>query len=108
LAYRDESFAPRHEARLALGDMGFLQEQGVKMPTFESREAKISGNISNTQENATRYILVQHNYVNRQFTTTKTKKSRRVDLSRQLRRALLELRDQRLLKAFTEGKTSCG
>jgi integrase len=34
----------------------------------------------------------------------KSKKSRRVDMSRQLRRTLLELRDQRLVTAFTEGK----
>ena len=53
-----------------------------------------------------RYILVQHNYVARQFTTPKSKKSRRVDLSRQLRAVLLELRDKRLLKAFAAGKTS--
>ncbi len=58
------------------------------------------------EHDSNRYILVQHNYVGRQFTTPKSKKSRRVDLSRQLRRALLELRDQRLLKAFADGKTS--
>jgi hypothetical protein len=40
------------------------------------------------------------------FTTPKSKKSRRVDLSRELRRALLELRDKRLLEAFMQGKTS--
>jgi len=50
-----------------------------------------------------RYILVRHNYVNRQFTTPKSKKSRRVDLSQQLRRVLLKLRDERLLKAFGAG-----
>jgi len=53
-----------------------------------------------------RYILVQHNYVRKQFTTPKSKKPRRVDLSRQLRQVLLDLRDQRLLDAFTQGKTS--
>jgi len=53
-----------------------------------------------------RYIFVQHNYVARQFTTPKSKKSRRVDLSRQLRGVLLELRDRRMLKAFTAGKSS--
>jgi integrase len=31
-----------------------------------------------------RFILVQHNYVRREHTTTKSKKSRRVDLSREL------------------------
>jgi hypothetical protein len=36
-----------------------------------------------TDEN--RFIVVQHNYVRREHTTTKSKKSRRVDLSRELR-----------------------
>ncbi len=53
-----------------------------------------------------RYIMVQHNYVRGQFTTPKSNKSRRVDLSRQLRQVLLDLRDQRLLEAFAQGKTS--
>jgi integrase len=53
-----------------------------------------------------RYILVQHNYVARQFTTPKSKKSRRVDLSRQLRAVLLKLRDSRMLEAFANGRTS--
>jgi integrase len=35
---------------------------------------------------------------------TKSKKSRRVDMSRELRRALLEIRDKRLLNAFMKGK----
>ncbi len=51
-----------------------------------------------------RFIVVQHNYVRREHTTTKSKKSRRVDLSRELRRVLLEIRDKRLLDAFLKGK----
>jgi integrase len=51
-----------------------------------------------------RYIVVEHNYVKREHTTTKSKKSRRVDLSRELRRVLIELRDKRLLEAFLGGK----
>jgi len=51
-----------------------------------------------------RFIVVQHNYVRREHTTTKSKKSRRVDLSRGLRRVLLELRDQRLLEAYQKGR----
>ncbi len=47
-----------------------------------------------------RFIVVQHNYVRREYTTTKSKKNRRVDLSRDLKRSLLELRDKRLLEAF--------
>ena len=51
-----------------------------------------------------RFIVVQHNYVRREHTTTKSKKSRRVDLSRELRRVLVELRDKRLLEAYLKGK----
>ena len=51
-----------------------------------------------------RFIVVQHNYVRREHTTTKSKKSRRVDLSRELRKSLLDLRDKRLLEAFLQGK----
>jgi integrase len=56
-------------------------------------------------EHPNRFILVQHNYVRREHTTTKSKKSRRVDMSRELRNNLLELRDARLLRAYLEGKT---
>jgi integrase len=56
------------------------------------------------EQDANRFIVVQHNYVRREHTTTKSKKSRRVDLSRELRRVLIELRDRRLLEAFLEGK----
>lgn len=60
-----------------------------------------------TDENdSNRYILVQRNYVHGKFTTPKSKKSRRVDLSRELRRVLLELRDQTMLESFIAGKTS--
>jgi len=41
----------------------------------------------------------------REHTTTKSKKSRRVDLSRELRKELIERRDKRLLEAFLKGKT---
>jgi hypothetical protein len=50
-----------------------------------------------------RYILEQRNYVHGRFTTPKSKKSRRADMSRELRRVLLELRDKRMLEAFHEG-----
>jgi integrase len=42
-----------------------------------------------------RYILVRNNYVHRQFTTTKSKRVRRVDMSRELRKALWELFEKR-------------
>jgi integrase len=53
---------------------------------------------------ANRFILVRHNYVRREHTTTKSKKQRRVDLSRELRRVLIEVRDARLLRGYLEGK----
>lgn len=53
-----------------------------------------------------RYILVQRNYVCGRFTSPKSKKSRRADLSKQLRRVLLEMRDKHMLEAFLAGKTS--
>jgi integrase len=67
------------------------------------------GDIQFGQENdSNRYILVQRNYDRRshKFLTPKSKKPRRVDLSRELRQVLLELRDQRLLEAFSRGQTS--
>jgi integrase len=56
------------------------------------------------EQDENRFILVEHNYVRREHTTTKSKKSRRVDMSRELRRVLIELRDKRLLEAFLKGK----
>jgi integrase len=59
-----------------------------------------------SEDDPNRYILVQRNYVQGKFTTPKSKKSRRVDVSRELRRVLLELRDKRMLEAFMNGKVS--
>jgi integrase len=59
-----------------------------------------------SEQDSNRYILVQHNWVNGRLTSPKNRKSRRVDMSRQLRAALLELRDQRLLEAYLQGKKS--
>jgi len=56
------------------------------------------------EQDPNRFIVVQHNYVRREHTTTKSKKSRRVDLSKELRAVLLGLRDQRLLDAYLAGK----
>ncbi len=55
-------------------------------------------------QDANRFIVVEHNYVRREHTTTKSKKSRRVDMSRELRRVLSDLRDKRLLDSFQKGK----
>jgi integrase len=57
-------------------------------------------------EDKNRYILVQRNYAEGRFTTPKSRKARRVDLSKELRRTLLELRDKRLLEAFLKGQGS--
>ena len=59
-----------------------------------------------SEDDPNRYIWVRRNYVNGRFTTPKSKKARRVDLSRQLRRVLLKLRDERMLKAFQQGGAS--
>lgn len=58
-----------------------------------------------TEEDSNRYILVQRNYDPRdkRFVTPKSRKPRRVDMSRELRSALLELRDQRLSTAPGRG-----
>lgn len=51
------------------------------------------------EDDPNRYFYVQHNYVRRLHTDTKNHKSRRVDMSRDLRRRLLKLRDERLVVA---------
>jgi hypothetical protein len=58
-----------------------------------------------SEDDPNRYLLVQRNFLHGKFTTPKSKKSRRVDLSRELRSCLLELRDTRLLAAMMAGKT---
>jgi integrase len=57
-------------------------------------------------EDENRYIVVQRNYVRGFFTTPKSRKSRRVDMSRQLRTTLLGLRQQREVEAMKSGKAS--
>ena len=55
------------------------------------------------ERDTNRFILVQHNYVRRQHTTTKSGKSRRVDMSRELRRALRTLWEARVESRNQEG-----
>jgi integrase len=62
--------------------------------------------FGSSEEDSNRYILVQRNISLGDFTTPKNGKSRRVDLSRQLRKVLLDLRDKRLLEAFLSGRRS--
>jgi integrase len=57
-------------------------------------------------EDTDRHILVQRSWSGGRFGTPKSGKSRRVDMSRQAREALVQLRDQRLLAAMLSGKTS--
>jgi integrase len=64
--------------------------------------------FAESEEDADRYIVVQRNYDRRwshKMLTPKSKKPRRVDMSRELRRVLLELRDERLVKAFADGQS---
>jgi integrase len=56
------------------------------------------------EKDRNRFILVRHNYVRREHTTTKSKKTRRVDMSRELRGALIKMRDARLAAADPTGK----
>ena len=48
---------------------------------------------------------MQHNYVRREHTSTKSRKARRGDMSRELRRALIELRDASMQAASLQGKS---
>jgi integrase len=58
------------------------------------------------EDDDNRYILVQRNYVRGHFTTPKSRKSRRVDMSRQLRGTLMALRQGREVEAMKAGKPS--
>ena len=51
-------------------------------------------------ERENRFIYVRRNWVDGQFGKPKSGKERRVDLSKQLRRVLAELRDKRMLDAY--------
>jgi len=53
-----------------------------------------------------RYIFVQRTYYRGRFTTPKGNRSRRVDLSKQLRAALLELRDKRMFETVMADRAS--
>jgi integrase len=61
-------------------------------------------------DDANRYVLVQRAYDSRtrKFLTTKSKKPRRVDMSKELRDVLMNLRDQVFLKTIARGHQSIG
>ena len=50
-----------------------------------------------------RFLVVQRRWYRGAFSTPKGGKTRRVDMSRELRKALLDTRDARLLEAFAQG-----
>jgi len=56
------------------------------------------------EDDPSRFILVRRNYVRGSFVTPKSGKDRRVDLTKELRRVLLDLRDARTLEAFKAGE----
>ena len=56
-----------------------------------------------SENDTNRFILVRHNFTRKQFTDPKSRKERRVDLSRELRHVLKNLRDQRVLQAVEHG-----
>ena len=56
------------------------------------------------EDDRNRFILVRRNYVRGSFVSPKSGKERRVDLTRELRRVLLDRRDQRMLEAFGAGQ----
>ena len=57
-----------------------------------------------SSDDPNRFILVQRNYSCGEFTTPKNHKSRRVDMSREVRRVLMELRDTMAMRAFERGE----
>jgi integrase len=64
--------------------------------------------FGNGEDDANRYILVQRTYDRRskRFLTTKSKRPRRVDMSRELRDVLLKRRDQALVEAVKRCRES--
>src|SRR4029077_9678217 len=60
--------------------------------------------FGDSEDDSNRYIMVSRNYTRGKFTTPKNKKPRRVDMSRELRRVLMELRDAMTLEAFERGE----
>ena len=77
-------------AGLRLGELLGLQWQDIQ--------------FGDSEDDPNRFILVRHNFTRRQFTTTKSRKERRVDLSKELRRVLMDLRDHRIMEAMSGGK----
>jgi integrase len=58
------------------------------------------------EDGGNRFIYVRRNWVDGQFGKPKSGKERRVDLSKQLRRVVAKLHDDRMLEAYLAGKSS--
>jgi integrase len=58
------------------------------------------------EDDPNRFISVERRWYRGRFSTPKGKKERRVDMSRELRKVLIGLRDQRLLECYQQGRTS--
>jgi integrase len=56
-----------------------------------------------TEDDPNRYLLIRHNIVRGEGTSPKNKKPRRVDLSRELRQALMALKDEAIFQAVGRG-----
>ncbi len=82
-----------------------MQETGSEVPTFAGY-AERWFQFGAGDNDSNQHILLQRNYSLGKFTAPKNGRSRGVDLSRQLRRVLLELRDNRLLHAYLKGQNS--
>jgi integrase len=59
-----------------------------------------------TADDPNRYILVARRWYRGRFSTPKGNRTRRVDMSRELREAVLARRDERLMQAWQRGATS--
>ena len=56
------------------------------------------------EKDPNRYIVVRRNFTHGQYATVKSGRERRVNMSTALRRVLMELRDQRMVEAFAQGR----
>ena len=63
-------------------------------------------NLGQDEADSNRFIIVRRRFYRGNFSIPKGNRSRRVDMSKELRRVLLEARDARMLAAFQEGKDS--
>jgi len=61
-----------------------------------------------SEQGSNRFLLVQRRWYRGHFSTPKGNRPRRVDMSRELRQVLIEMRDQRLLDAYLKGQQSIG